>query len=317
MTDSLRSTVTSQRLRNIQPVMSNLPCQKCSHPAAHYFRTKDYNRRISDAPFDYYRCGKCGFIFLSSVPADLARYYPAGYYEIPETVDELAARAEAMQGWKLDTVTGLVPRGRLLEVGPAYGLFSFLAKRAGFDVTAIEMDSRCCHFLRETVGIDVVEDPDTIRALQKLPLFDVIVLWQVIEHLADPWAVISAAAQRLAPGGVLILDTPNPDSFQFRLLGRYWTHVDAPRHVALIPAPLLVSFATDVGLKPVLLTASDKGANGFNSFGWAFSLKNLFRGRVSGAIAHLTGRVINKCLIPIERTGWRGSTYTAAFRKES
>jgi SAM-dependent methyltransferase len=301
----------------MQPVTSNLPCQKCSQPAAHYFRTKDYNRRISDDPFDYYRCGFCGFIFLSPVPADLGRYYPAAYYEIPKTVDELAARAEAMQAWKLATVTGLVTHGRLLEVGPAYGLFSFLAKRAGFDVTAIEMDSRCCHFLRETVGIDVIADADTISALQSLPEFDVIVLWQVIEHLADPWAIISAAAQKLAPGGVLVLDTPNPEAFQFRLLGRYWTHVDAPRHVALIPAPLLVSFATGLGLRPVLLTASNDGSNGFNSFGWAFSLKNLFKGRASGAIAHLAGRVVNKLLIPIERTGWRGSTYTAAFRKES
>ena len=295
--------------------MPLIHCPQCMQTPDLLFRTKDHNRRVTSELFDYYRCGHCGFIFLSPIPADLGRYYPTNYYEIPRSSAELAERAERLQQWKLDAVTRLVGTGRLLEIGPAYGLFAFLAKRAGFDVTVIEMDSRCCNFLRETVGINVVESPDTVSELRKLPAFDVIVLWQVLEHLADPWAVLDAAAERLAPNGVLILDTPNPQAFQFGVLGRYWTHVDAPRHVTLIPAPLLVEHVRQLGLQPVLLTASDRGANGFNGFGWAFSFKSFFAGHTTGAIAHFVGRVVAKLLIPIERTGWRGSTYTAAFRK--
>ena len=93
------------------------------------------------------------------------------------------------------------------------------------------MDGRCCRFLRETVGIDVLEGPDTIGLLKSAPTVDVIVLWQVIEHLPDPWGVIAAAVERLAPNGLLIIDTPNPEAFQFRVLGSRWAHVDAPRHV--------------------------------------------------------------------------------------
>jgi 2-polyprenyl-3-methyl-5-hydroxy-6-metoxy-1,4-benzoquinol methylase len=295
--------------------MSMTMCPQCGQQAPLSFSTKDYNRRISDERFDYYRCNACAFVFLSPVPGDLGRYYPAQYYDVPRNEAELMQRGEELQRWKLDTVMALVGKGRLLEIGPAYGLFSALAKRAGFEVTAIEMDSRCCSFLRDTVGIQVVHSADTVAALEQLPAFDVIVLWQVIEHLPDPWAVLDAAADRLAPNGVLILDTPNPQAFQFGVLGRYWTHVDAPRHVTLIPAKLLTQHVARSGLEPVLLTAADKGANGFNGFGWAFSFKNFFLGRGTGALAHLCGRVLAKLLIPIERTGWRGSTYTAAFRK--
>lgn len=295
--------------------MTSPCCPKCGTASTLLFSTSDHNRKLSKELFSYYRCEACRFIFLSPIPADLGRYYPTNYYEIPRSSAELAERAERLQQWKLDAVTRLVGAGRLLEIGPAYGLFAFLAKRAGFDVTVIEMDSRCCSFLRETVGINVVESPDTVAELKKLPAFDVIVLWQVLEHLADPWAVLDAAAERLAPNGVLILDTPNPQAFQFGVLGRYWTHVDAPRHVTLIPAPLLVEHVRQLGLQPVLLTASDRGANGFNGFGWAFSFKSFFAGHTIGAIAHFVGRVVAKLLIPIERTGWRGSTYTAAFRK--
>lgn len=292
-----------------------LHCPKCDQQASLAFRTQDYNRRISDATFEYYRCSQCGFIFLAPVPADLGRFYPSEYYEVPRNESELAARAERLQQSKLDVVQRFASRGTLLEIGPAYGLFAYLAKQAGFDVTGIEMNSRCCEFLRRTVGIRVVEGADTLELLKELPTFDVIVLWQVIEHLPDPWVILEALARKLAPGGTLIVDTPNPEAFQFRVLGSRWTHVDAPRHVSLIPAPLLVESAAQHDL--TLLDVSSNGpiAHGYDSFGWAFSLKSFFRSEVAGGLAHLAGRVVAKLLAPIERTGMRGSTYTAVFRK--
>ena len=270
---------------------------------------------MTDETFDYYRCEICSFIFLAPIPLDLGNYYPDQYYDVPRTEADLKDRAERLQNWKLDVVTRFATKGRLLEIGPAYGLFSYLAKSAGFDVTAIEMDSRCCRFLRETVGIKVVEGADTLQLLKGLPAFDVIVLWQVIEHLPDPWAVLSAAAERLAPNGLLIVDTPNPEAFQFKVLGSRWAHVDAPRHVTLIPAPLLVAHAGRHRLSPLWLTAAGKSANGYNGFGWAHSLMALFSNKLARRLAHFLGRVVGKLLIPIERTGWRGSTYTAVFQK--
>lgn len=290
-------------------------CPHCAQSSRLLFSAKDYNRRITDEAFPYYRCNSCSFIFLAPIPQDLGKYYPNSYYDVPRSTAELDATARKWQQWKIDLVKRFVSRGRLLEIGPAYGLFSYLAKQAGFDVTAIEMDSRCCQFLRDTVSINVVEGIDTVAELGKLPQFDVIVLWQVLEHLSDPWAVLDAAARRLAPNGVLILDTPNPQAFQFGVLGRYWTHVDAPRHVTLIPVKLIVDQVARAGLRPELLTAADKSANGFNGFGWAFSFKNFFGDTAVGNAVHFLGRILAKLLIPIERTGWRGSTYTAVFRK--
>jgi SAM-dependent methyltransferase len=265
--------------------------------------------------FDYYRCEACGLIFLTPQPPDLGRFYPREYYDLPTSEAELSSRAEHLQRWKLDVVQRFATQGRLLEIGPAYGLFAYLAKRAGFDVTGIEMDSRCCKYLRDTIGIHVVEGANTLELLEHLSTFDVIVLWQVIEHLPDPWAVLAAAADRLAPGGILVIDTPNPDSFQFKMLGSRWTHVDAPRHVTLIPISLLVARAARHGLKPLWLTATGKSAQGYDSFGWAFSLKSFFGESVAGRCAHFVGRVLTKLLIPIERSGLRGSTYTAVLQK--
>jgi SAM-dependent methyltransferase len=297
--------------------MSSTMCPQCGQSAALSFSTKDYNRRISGERFDYYRCDACSFIFLSPVPRDLGRYYPAQYYEIPRNEAELAQRAEKLQRSKMDVVSRYASRGTLLEIGPAYGLFAYLAKKAGFEVTAIEMDSRCCEFLRQTVGIHVVEGSNTLELLSSLPKYDVIVLWQVIEHLPDPWAILSAAARQLAPGGVLVIDTPNPAAFQFQVLGSRWTHVDAPRHVTLIPSPLLVERANRAGLQSLAVETDGAIARGYNSFGWAHSLQALFVNRVLSRAAHTAGRAIGKLLAPLERSGGRGSTYTAVFKRPS
>jgi len=282
-----------------------------------FMSVRDYNKKISDKVFNYYRCRRSGFIFLDPIPADLGKYYPSDYYDVPASEAELVASAEVLQQWKLDAVLAHAKGGRLLEIGAAYGLFSFLAKRAGFKVTAIEMDARCCGFLRDVVGIDVVESDDALSVLETLPEFDVIVMWQVLEHLPDPWTVLAAVAERLVPNGVLILDTPNPDAFQFRVLGRRWVHLDAPRHVALIPVELLTDYVGRHGLEAERLTAADAGANGFNGYGWAFTFKNFLGDNLFGRIGFFLGRVLAKLLIPIERTGWRGSTYTAVFRKRA
>lgn len=291
-------------------------CKQCKGEAHLFLSAQDYNKKISNEVFEYYKCDECSFIFLDPIPVDLGRYYPTNYYAVPETEGELLASAERWQRWKIETVKQFKTGGTLLEIGPAYGLFAFLAKKEGFEVTGIEMDHRCCEFLRETVGINVVEGSDTIRALADMPNFDVIVMWQVFEHLPDPWAVLSAVAARLNPGGVVIMDMPNPDSFQLRVLGHRWAHLDAPRHVTLIPAKLLKEKGRQHGLIPALLTASDTGANGFNGFGWAYTFQNYFGEGLIGQIAHYFGRALGKILIPIERTGWRGSTYTAVLRKE-
>lgn len=290
-------------------------CPHCSAPAKASHTAQDYNKRLTDESFHYFTCTRCALVFMDPVPGDLGRYYPTDYYEVPRTEAELAETATRLQQWKLDTVLAQAKTGRLLEIGPAYGLFAYLAKRAGFDVTGIEMDARCCAFLRETVGITVVESNDPAAAIAELPGFDVIVMWQVIEHFPDPWRVLDAAAARLNPGGVIILDTPNPAAFQFGVLGHRWAHLDAPRHVLLIPVDVMVTHMARNGLDPLLLTAADYSANGFNGFGWAFTFKNFLGENVIGRAAHLAGRVLAKLLIPIERTGWRGSTYTAVFGK--
>lgn len=290
-------------------------CPYCTEPAPLKFRTKDRNRAISNEQFSYYSCPDCSLIFLSPIPKNLGDYYSEQYYLLPTSLRELAQSAEA-ERYKIDLVKQFATQGRLLEIGPATGAFAYLAKEAGFEVETIEMNERCCKFIREVINIPAIQSDDIVSSLKQTQPIDVIALWQVIEHLPDPWTALDAIAQHLQPGGFLILAAPNPAALQFRLLKKFWTHVDAPRHLELIPTQLLTEFMKKRGLKTVLTTTQDKGSLGWNRFGWAYSLANFSSRRVLKKGLHLLGHVISRVLHSLERKNGFGSTYTMIFKKE-
>ncbi len=82
---------------------------------------------------------------------------------------------------------------------------------------------------RDRYGVDVVVG-DAVTADIEGP-FDVVTMWHVLEHLPEPVAALERAAELLAPGGRLIVSVPNNDSWQARLGGDDWLHLDIPRHI--------------------------------------------------------------------------------------
>lgn len=285
-------------------------CPQCSTFASILLETRDYNRHLSSETFTYYRCPSCQLIFLSPVPENLSDFYPPAYYSLPDHIDEYLPQI-AFQRYKIDLVKQFITEGRLLEIGPGPGDFAVFAKQAGFQVEAIEMDKRCCQFLNEVIGVNAIDSADVLSVLDSLGEYQVIALWQVIEHLPNPWSILDVLPHHIAPGGILLIATPNPESLQFRLFGQYWAHLDAPRHLQLIPIDLLNKRLRNTGLRPILQTTSP-GTHIYNRFGWQQSPQNRFRRNLP---MRYPGAIINRLIAPLERTGWRGSTYTAIFQK--
>ena len=93
----------------------------------------------------------------------------------------------------------------------------------------LEIDPTCVDFLKNVVGVKAIQSSNPAETLASMDEeFDVIVLWHSLEHLPTPWLVIQRAAERLAPGGVLLIAIPNIESYEFSLLGRSWVHLDTP-----------------------------------------------------------------------------------------
>jgi len=294
--------------------MTSVACSVCGAPAPAAFHASDRNRRLSEESFTYHQCTRCRTLQVVPVPVDLHRYYPAEYYPIPQDRAALLAAA-ASDRYKLEIVRRFVSGGRLVEIGPAIGGFAAVMQQAGYETSAIEMDAECCRFLRLVLQIPVRETNDPIAALAADGPFDVVAMWHVIEHLPNPLEVLGAAASALAPGGIIALAAPNPDAFQFRLFGSRWTHLDAPRHLRLIPFSALAEAGRDLGLEVVLMTTQDPGTLGWNVFGWRESLAGFVRGRYSRSALRLVGSIVARLMASVDQRGLDGSTYTLVLRK--
>jgi len=109
---------------------------------------------------------------------------------------------------------------KLLDVGCYTGVFLDQARRRGYDVAGLEPSNWAREVARRR-GLTVF---DGLLAENRLPeeSFDVVTVWDVIEHFGDPLAEVKRVARLLKPGGLLALSTMDIDSGFARLLGPQW-----------------------------------------------------------------------------------------------
>jgi len=116
----------------------------------------------------------------------------------------------------------LDPRGKqLLDVGCAGGAFLVAERECGFEVMGVEPSRWMAAFGRAKYDLDI-RDGILKHGLFPERSFDVITLWDVIEHLPEPHETLTLIQTLLKPGGILLVNYPDIDSVAARLLGRRW-----------------------------------------------------------------------------------------------
>lgn len=119
---------------------------------------------------------------------------------------------------------GRGPGLRLLDYGCGIGEFSRVAQELGLHPVGIEQDVEArSHIDRESL-FPVYPDLETLQRNAPDSRFDLIVLWQVIEHLRRPWEDLGRLKDMLAEDGWLVAATANADSLKRRVLGAHWEH---------------------------------------------------------------------------------------------
>ena len=296
-------------------------CTVCgSNECLEYISARDINQGKSGEEFQYFRCDECRSIFLSPIPDDLSVYYAQDYpaYSVKaKPRDE--ALMQRLEKSKLEIVGRYVEGGRLLEVGPASGRFLKIAADAGYVVSAIEQDIGCVTHIKDTFQIDVIHSDDPAAAIaDSVEHYDIVVAWHVLEHLRDPADFVAAISRVLRqPNGFVILSAPNPDSWTFKIFGSRWLHLDAPRHLTLIPIQALDSLMTSYGLERVDCIFNDRIGRHLNKIGWTLSAANLSDNRVLRCGMRWLARLVSIVLGPFEKTNGRGTAFTAIYKKKS
>jgi 2-polyprenyl-3-methyl-5-hydroxy-6-metoxy-1,4-benzoquinol methylase/Zn ribbon nucleic-acid-binding protein len=199
-----------------------------------------------------FRCAGCGLGAAAAPHFDPLVYYTADYFSSQEKggypdyrASEPVLRAEFRR--MVAFVRRIVPAGRLLEIGAAYGFFLSEAA-AHYDVRGIEIVDEAAAFARRR-GLDVRTGRPTPAALAAIGALDVIVMLDVVEHLEEPGEVLRLMGQFLRPGGAVILTTPDFASPLARLFGRRWRNLTPPHHLWYFTAESLARLAAAAGLE--------------------------------------------------------------------
>lgn len=146
---------------------------------------------------------------------------------------------------------GVVPPGAGLglEIGTGNGdRMRELAPLIG-RVLGLEPDPKACETARSK-GLEVL--PGTAEAMPAeitAHRYDFILFAHVLEHCLDPMLALRNAADLLAPGGVLLLETPNNAARGLSQQGAHWHWLDVPRHLNFFTEASLRAFAAGAGLQ--------------------------------------------------------------------
>ncbi len=186
------------------------------------------------------RCEECGGGWTSPLPdiRELASYYPPAYLGDTETrLREFSSgRLQRTRSWrneleKVRLVEGFIGGGVILDVGCADGTFLWALDEKNWVRYGVEQIREVVSLVSDRMpGLHLTTGDVFSSALQD-DQFDVITLWHVFEHLAEPARTLDRLFRLLRPGGWLFIAAPSIHSLQAHLFRRYWFAFDVPRHI--------------------------------------------------------------------------------------
>jgi len=136
--------------------------------------------------------------------------------------------------------------GRLLDVGCNEGRGLSIYQKNGFEAEGLELNEQAAAEARKR-GFNV--DTDPIETLQPKDPYDIVVLSNVLEHSLDPKDMLTHVARILKPGGQVWISSPNVDSWQCSVFGRYWINWHVPFHIVHFSRSTLTNILKETGFE--------------------------------------------------------------------
>lgn len=239
----------------------------------------DFEYQTTYAELTIVRCNDCGVIHPSQLPVreSMAVIYPPNYYSFSEKAHEnpivrLVRNWVARKKGRIFQELEMGKTAEVLEIGCGDGrLLDILHcacpstwRYSGLDwsETAIA-EIRSKGYDGRAGNIENLDIPDWDEK------FDLILMHQVIEHVRFPRLVLEKIRTLLRPGGVLAIETPDIDAWDYRIFGkRYWAGYHIPRHFFIFNKANFTQLAQDTGYEVIRVRSI------INPVAWIHSLKS-------------------------------------------
>lgn len=214
--------------------MRSVPCNLCGSDDTRTIKESTGEGRIV-------RCRRCSLTYVSPRIA----WDPVQQYESDEYHEkgELATGRPGYTSYSSDRpvlspyfgriaaeIAKQKPGGRVLEIGAASGFFMEQARNHGLHPWGIEPSHACQRIIRDELGLPVLAGSLEEAAIEP-GTFDVVALFQTIEHFDDPLAGLQKMARALKPGGLIVITTPNQAGWFAKVARRRWYEYKPKEHL--------------------------------------------------------------------------------------
>lgn len=210
--------------------------------------------------YEIVKCQKCDLIFLNFDPDSefLKHYYSEDFFNDPgikhafSNYEEEAPSLKKTFTDRIARICKYVKNGTLLDIGCATGTFLEAAasywKVCGVDVSDYAI------LQARTKGLEAYTGEIQNISVVNTSRFDVVTLWDTIEHVADPGEVIKYVNKIVLPGGVVALSTGDVGSVFSKLCGRYWHLYNIPQHLSFFDKTTITTLLEENGFKIMEIT---------------------------------------------------------------
>ena len=248
---------------------------------------------------DFLRCRGCGLEFVHPLPdmASMRALYSSERYYSTDNISQYGyddyVRNKHLTvnlfNRRLDDILLYTDgqRGRLLDVGCATGVLLELARLRGWEVHGVDVSEYATGIARDYYNLDVVTG-DLAEAAYLDGYFDVVVMDDVIEHVADPAALVVEAHRVLKPGGLLTINTPNRAGIWHRLMGKRWFHYKQTEHTYFFSPRVITRLLEERGFQVLDAHPSSK----IIDLSYAFGRLRYYNGGVSSLLQRTVGRLM-------------------------
>jgi SAM-dependent methyltransferase len=241
--------------------MEHVNCILCNHDDTRdLFRKRDKFGTTGDE-FTVVECRNCGLAYVNPRPSqeEMGKFYPETYswkenIETGSSLVRLLKRFE--KGYRYHLLKGEVSKverhgakrtGKVLDIGCGAGDRLDVFRSRGFEPAGVET-SDAAGYARKHLKLNVLKG-DLFAARFPVDSFDVVTLYHVLEHTHDPQKVCEEVHRILRKEGLLVIEVPNRESFQYKLFGGRWAAVDVPRDLYYFGTGTLTSLLTKAGFQ--------------------------------------------------------------------
>jgi len=243
--------------------------------------------------YHIYACGDCGHGSVYPRPSveELTEFYESHQEDVNlKEVSHNQAHDLAFSEVKGKLEPLGITGGNMLDVAAGYGWLSERFHNVGYNVTPLEIAPVFADHMRKTLSVDVIQSSfeDWKPSNDHYGRYDLIIMWQIMEHVLYPDEWFTKAYQLLADGGALVVTTPNFDSVLISLLKSKEGHICPPEHLNFFSVDSIRALSNRTGFKQSHVSCPVEGTDFFQ--------EKLTRRLNSKPLARLTSRVIQSGL---------------------